>query len=117
MSDPKRSAKTPTRAPSRAANAAGQSPAKLAALPDRQLIDAIQRQTFRFFWEGAHPVSGLAPDRRTTHAGPADDLATIGGSGFGVMSIIVAAKRGWISRGAALERLQSKLTQHDRATC
>jgi hypothetical protein len=117
MSDPKRSAKTPTRAPSRAANAAGQSPAKLAALPDRQLIDAIQRQTFRFFWEGAHPVSGLAPDRRTTHAGPADDLATIGGSGFGVMSIIVAAKRGWISRGAALERLQCMLTLLERATC
>jgi hypothetical protein len=36
------------------------SPADLAALPDEQLLEAVQRQTFRFFWEGAHPVSGLA---------------------------------------------------------
>ena len=105
MSPPKRSAKPP------------RSTAKLAALPDAQLIEAIQRQTFRFFWEGAHPVSGLAPDRRTTHDGPIDDLATIGGSGFGVMTLIVAVKRGWISRGAALERMQSMLALLERATC
>ena len=29
------------------------SPAELAALPDEELIDAVQRQTFRFFWEGS----------------------------------------------------------------
>ena len=42
------------------------SPAMLAALPDEELLEQVQRQTFRFFWEGGHPVSGLAPDRRTT---------------------------------------------------
>ena len=39
--------------------------AELAALADEELLEAVQRQTFRFFWEGGHPVSGLAPDRRT----------------------------------------------------
>ena len=27
---------------------------------DEDLLEMVQRQTFRFFWEGAHPVSGLA---------------------------------------------------------
>ncbi|MFN2624211.1 MAG: heme A synthase, partial [Chthoniobacterales bacterium] len=41
------------------------SAATLAALSDDALLEAVQRQTFRFFWEGAHPASGLAYDRRT----------------------------------------------------
>lgn len=28
-------------------------PKALAALPDEALIDAVQRQTFRYFWDGA----------------------------------------------------------------
>jgi hypothetical protein len=93
------------------------SPAALAVLPDDELLEAVQRQTFRFFWEGAHPVSGLAPDRRKTPAGPTDDLVAIGGSGFGVMAIIVAVERGWVSRAAAVERLGCMLDLLTRATC
>src|SRR3546814_15937346 len=65
---------------------AGMTPAALATLDDESLIEAVQRQTFKFFWEGAHPGSGLAPDRRTTRDEPVDDLAAIGGTGFGVMA-------------------------------
>src|SRR5271155_1320416 len=93
------------------------SPADLAGLPDEQLLEAVQRQTFRFFWEGAHPVSGLARDRCKTGAVPEDDLVATGGSGFGVMALIVAVERGWGSRGAALERLGRMLDLLSRATC
>jgi len=55
-------------------------PAELAALPDGELLEAVQRQTFGFFWDAAHPVSGLAPDRCKTSAVPADDLVATGGS-------------------------------------
>ena len=68
-----------------------------AGLPDAALIDLVQRQTFRFFWEGAHPVCGLARDRSGLATDPADDLVGTGGSGFVVMAIIVAAERGWIT--------------------
>ena len=34
----------------------------LAGLPDEALLEAVQRQTFRFFWEGAELVSGMARD-------------------------------------------------------
>ncbi|MEO8766659.1 MAG: hypothetical protein ABI416_20320, partial [Ginsengibacter sp.] len=32
-------------------------------LSDSALLDVVQRQTFRFFWHFAHPVSGLARER------------------------------------------------------
>ena len=93
------------------------SPKALAALPDAQLLEQIQRQTFRFFWEGADPTTALAPDRRKTRDTAPDDLVTIGGSGFGVMAIIVAVERGWVTRAAALERLHRMLDFLFRARC
>ncbi|HKY91264.1 MAG TPA: glucoamylase family protein [Nevskiaceae bacterium] len=84
-------------------------PAALAALADDALIEHVQRQTFRYFWEGAHPVSGLAFDRRQGVAAPPNDLVTTGGSGFGVMALIVAVERGWVTRAAAVDRLNRML--------
>lgn len=94
-------------------------------LTDDQLLDVVQKQTFRYFWHGAHPVSGLALERSdTVHAehywdyineawdepnfskttfGP--DAGAIGGTGFGIMSTIVAVERGWIGRDTAVRRL------------
>lgn len=72
-------------------------------LDDSALLDLVQRQTFRYFWDFGHPVSGLSRDRN--NYGPA--VVTSGGTGFGVMTIIVAIKRGWISRQQGLERLMT----------
>lgn len=112
-----KTAKRPTRKTAARRVSGGSSPAALAKLDDEALLEAVQRQTFRFFWEGAHPVSGLAPDRRTRHEAPIDDLVAIGGSGFGAMALIVAAERGWVRREAAVARLASMLEVLTRATC
>jgi hypothetical protein len=91
-------------------------PATLAALPDDELLEAVQRQHFRYFWEGAHPDSGLTFDRRTSGKPAAVDAwISIGGSGFGVMALIVAAERGWVSRRMVLERLGLMLDLLTRA--
>ena len=68
-------------------------------LTDDELMDLVQRQTFGYFWEFGHPVSGLARERNTS-----GDVVTTGGSGFGLMAMIVAAERGYITRVQALER-------------
>jgi hypothetical protein len=78
----------------------------LASLADDDLLETVQCQTFKFFWEGAHSQSGLALDRCTARRDRTNHKTAIGGSGFGVMAIIVAVERGWITREAALERLQ-----------
>src|ERR1700751_321649 len=92
-------------------------PRALLELSDDALLEAVQRQTFRFFWEGAHPDCGLARDR--IPVGPADreDLVATGGTGFGVMALIVAVERGWVTRAEALTRLLSMLNLLYRATC
>ncbi|MGH8207140.1 MAG: glucoamylase family protein, partial [Steroidobacteraceae bacterium] len=92
-----------------------------ATLSDTELLELVQRQTFRFFWDGAHPVSALAADRHTgrehTPDGPvSNDKMAIGGSGFGIMALIVAIERGWVSREAALERLERMLDLLGSAT-
>ena len=89
----------------------------LAALPDERLLETVQRQTFRFFWEGAHTPSGLARDRRTIGPLIEDDLVTVGGSGFGIMTLVVAVERGWVTRAAAIKRLGRMLDVLARATC
>jgi hypothetical protein len=70
-------------------------------LSDSGLLDLVQRQTFRYFWDFAHPVSGMARERSNTDAGYGHETVTTGGTGFGIMSVIVAAERGWITRDTA----------------
>jgi hypothetical protein len=83
---------------------------KFPRIPDDELIDLIQRQTFRYFWEFGHPSCGLARERNTS-----GDVVTIGGSGFGVMALIVAMERQFISRDDGLNRLDQIL--HFLETC
>jgi hypothetical protein len=85
------------------------SPAALSQLPDDQLLEKVQRQCFSFFWEGADSVTGLAADRRDLHDKLSDVPVTMGGSGFGIMALIVAVERSWVKRDAALERLERML--------
>ena len=86
-------------------------------LSDENLLDLVQRQTFLFFWAGAQPASGLARDRTGRLTDPADDIVATGGSGFGVMAMIVACERGWVTRPEVLARLSKSLDCLERATC
>ena len=70
-------------------------------MSDDALMEMVQRQTFRYFWDYAHPVSGLARERNNGDP----QIVTTGGSGFGIMAIIVGAERGWVTREAAVDRL------------
>lgn len=74
-------------------------------LSDTALLDLVQRQTFRYFWDFAHPVSGMARERSNTGFGYGHETVTTGGTGFGVMSVIVATERKWISRDTAAKFL------------
>lgn len=85
-------------------------------LSDSALLDKVQYQTFRYFWDFAHPVSGLARERsNVTDYGP--ETTTIGGTGFGIMSVIVAVERKWISRDTAARFLLKMAKFLVRARC
>lgn len=65
-----------------------------------ELLDLVQEKTFSYFWDYAHPSCGLARERLGS-----GDTVTSGGSGFGLMAIIAAIERGFISRADGYARL------------
>ena len=69
-------------------------------MTDEELLTMVQQYTFRYFWDFAHPVSGMARERNTS------SIVTTGGSGFGVMAILVGIERGFISREEGLQRVE-----------
>lgn len=75
---------------------------KFPVISDDALMTMVQEQTFKYFWDFGHPVSGLARERNSS-----GDIVTSGGSGFGVMSIVVGIERGFITRSQGVERLNT----------
>ncbi|MEO9477323.1 MAG: glucoamylase family protein [Cyclobacteriaceae bacterium] len=76
------------------------------------LLNLVQYQTFQYFWNGAESNSGLACERiHMDGIYPSNDqnVVTSGGSGFGVMAILVGIKRGFITRQQAVERYEKIL--------
>jgi hypothetical protein len=92
----------PTANPAFAKASAGRS---RQSLSDSALLDLVQKQTFKYFWDFADPVSGLARERSNVTPAYGNEVVTIGGSGFGVMAIIVATERHWIRRDTAVKHL------------
>src|ERR1700742_3324753 len=74
-------------------------------IPDSVLLEIVQRQTFRYFWDFGHPVSGLARERSNKSFDYGDEVVTTGGTGFGIMAMIVATDRKWITRDQADDRM------------
>ena len=74
------------------------------AFSDEELLDMVQEYTFRYFWDFGHEVSGLTRERNTS-----GNTVTSGGSGFGLMAIIVGAERNYIGREEAAERILTML--------
>lgn len=83
---------------------------KFERITENELLELVQRQTFRYFWDFAHPESGMARERNTS-----GDIVTTGGSGFGLMAIIVGIERGFISRKEGVERLKKIITYLESA--
>lgn len=75
---------------------------KFPTISDDELLTKVQQQTFKCFWDFAHPVSGLARERNTS-----GDIVTTGGSGFGIMALLTGVSRGFITRAQGLARLQT----------
>lgn len=74
-------------------------------LSDTALLELVQKQTFNYFWAFGHPVSGMARERSNIAYDYGGEVVTTGGTGFGIMAMIVAAERGWQPRDSVVERL------------
>lgn len=78
---------------------------KFPELTDDDLLTLVEQQTFKYFWDFGHPSCGMARERNSS-----GDVVTTGGSGFGVMAMIVGMQRGFISRTDGKDRLDKILS-------
>jgi hypothetical protein len=84
---------------------------------DEALLDRVQRETLRYFWEFAHPVSGLARERSNRSSWYGPEVVTTGGAGFGVMALIAGVERRWLERAAVAKRVLGMLDFLAEADC
>jgi len=78
------------------------------SISEEALLDTVQKQTLKYFWEYAEPNSGMARERYHPDGEyPKNDahVVTTGGSGFGLMAIVAGMEREWIERDSAVARL------------
>ncbi len=78
---------------------------KFERISEEELFEKVQKTTFSYFWDYAHPVSGLARERLGS-----ENTVTIGGSGFGVMCIPIGIEHGWITREQGAQQILKIVT-------
>ena len=79
-------------------------------LTDQELMDLVQEKTFKYFWDFANSPSGAAKERyHPNNPSLNQNVVTTGGSGFGLMAIIIGIERGYITRDQGIQRLTTIL--------
>ncbi len=68
---------------------------------DEELLDMVQRYTFRYFWEGAHQPTGMILERSNGN----ENTVASGATGMGLMAMIVANERGYEASENIKERI------------
>ncbi|WP_026837317.1 glucoamylase family protein [Gillisia sp. JM1] len=82
---------------------------KIERLEGEALLDTVQSQTLKYFWDYAEPNSGMARERYHPDGEyPQNDkhIVTTGGSGFGLMALIAGIDRNFIPREEGVKRLE-----------
>ena len=89
-----------------------------ATVSDDSLMTMVQYRTFQYFWDGAEPTSGAARERfHADNVYPQNDkhIVTSGGTGFGVMAILVGIERNFITREEGFSRLNKLVSWLEKA--
>src|SRR5258706_2005371 len=87
-------------------------------ISDDSLLTLVQSRTFQYFWDGAETVSGAARERfHVDGVYPDNDknIVTAGGTGFGVMAILVGMERKFVPHDLGVERLNRIVTFLEKA--
>jgi len=85
-------------------------PPKTTVYTDPQIIEMVQKDALKYFWNFAETNSKLARERyHTDNPGLDANVVSTGGSGFGLMTILVGIKNGSVPRAEAVARLTTAL--------
>jgi hypothetical protein len=84
-------------------------PGTALAAQDDTLLDEIEKASFLYFWEQAHPDTGLVKDRSKANSSDNTIVASIAATGFGLTALSIAEHRGWVSYTDARDRVIATL--------
>ncbi|MEK7779996.1 MAG: hypothetical protein AAB370_00675, partial [Verrucomicrobiota bacterium] len=76
---------------------------------DDTFLDELSRASFQFFRECTHAKTGMVKNLGRLEDDKHNTVSSIAATGFGLTSLCIAAERGWIKRGEALERARKTL--------
>ena len=85
-------------------------------MTDEELLSSVQEAAFRYFWDYGHPVSGMAMEGYNINTDHTINHCALGGTGMGLMAIMVGIERGFVTRDEAAERVLKILTFLDEKT-
>lgn len=83
---------------------------KFPTISDTALVNLVQQQTLKYFYDFAEPVSGMARERNSS-----GNTVTTGGSGFGVMALLAGINRGFITRANGIAQIKKIVTYLEKA--
>jgi hypothetical protein len=81
------------------------------SMTDDELLSMLQEACFRYYWEGAHPDSGMIRENLPGN----DRIVATGATGFGIMALVVGTERRFITREEGVERLNKISTFLEKA--
>ena len=85
-------------------------PPKPIVYTDDQIIEMTQKDALKYFWDYAESNSKLARERyHTDNPGQDASVVTTGGSGFGLMTVLVGIDKGYVARTDGVSRLKTAL--------
>ncbi|MDQ6844298.1 MAG: hypothetical protein M3Z92_08110 [Bacteroidota bacterium] len=73
---------------------------KTKPMTDDELLTMVQEACFRYYWDNAERISGLAKENIPGR----QNMVAAGASGFGIMALIVGTERKFITRKQSVER-------------
>ena len=76
---------------------------------DEQLLDDVEHTAFQFFWEQAHPRTGLVKDRARASGTDTYTVASIASTGFALTALCIGDVRGYMPTPAIRARVVATL--------
>src|SRR5208282_3900686 len=76
---------------------------------DDGFLDGLEKASFRYFWDQAHPETGLVLDRCHARDPVTNEVGSIAATGFGLTALCIGEERKYVLRRAAEARALNTL--------
>lgn len=76
---------------------------------DDALLQDLETTSFKYFWEQAHPETGIVLDRCHARSPVTNELGSIAATGFGLTALCIGENRGFVQRPVAEARALNTL--------